>query len=76
MSGGVTMASGPRPVVSNTAAMTPAPTQEPLTQQWRAATTTPIAVWSGQPKPGSGGSIVTHGRDRDRPQQITRARRG
>jgi hypothetical protein len=76
MSGGVTMASWPRPVVSNTAAMTPAPTQEALTQQWRAATTTPIAVWSGQPKPGSGGNVVTHGRDRDRRQQITRARRG
>jgi hypothetical protein len=54
--------------------MTPA--QEALTQQWRAATATPMAVWSGQPKPGSGRNIVTHGRDRDRPQQITRARRG
>jgi hypothetical protein len=62
MLGGITMASGSRWVVSSVAAMTPAPTQEPLTQQWR--------------PPGGGGSIVTHGRHRDRRQQITRRGRG
>src|SRR4051812_2627400 len=76
MSGGVTMASGSRWVVSCTAAMAPAPTQKPLTQQWRAATTTPMAVWPGRPEPGGEGSIVTHGRNRDRGEQTTRRRRG
>jgi hypothetical protein len=43
-------------VVSSTEAMTPAPTQELLTQQWRAATTTPMAVWSGRRSPGALGA--------------------
>ena len=70
------MASRSRWVVSSTAAMAPAPTQEPLAQQWRAATTTPMAVGPRQPEPGGGGSIVTHGRNRDRGQKITHRRRG
>ena len=70
MSGGITMASGLRPVMSNTDAMTPAATQEPLTQQRRAATTTPVAVWPRRLTPVGGESIITHGRHRDRRQQI------
>jgi hypothetical protein len=62
--------------MSNTDAMAPAATQEPVTQQWRAATTTPVAVWPRRPKPVGGGSIITHGRHRDRRQQITRLRLG
>jgi hypothetical protein len=76
MSGGITMVPGLRPIVSHTNAVTPAATQEPLTQQRRAATTTPVAVWPRQPNPGGSESIVTHGRHRDRRQQIIRRRLG
>jgi hypothetical protein len=60
----------PRPVVSSAAAMTPAATQEPLTQQRRAGPTAPVAVRTRLPGLISRGSVVVSGRYRDRRQQI------
>jgi hypothetical protein len=76
MSADVTMACEPRPVVSNTATMTPAATQEPLPELRQAATAAPVAVRSRRPAAVSRGSIVGRERHRVRRQQIIRRQRG
>jgi hypothetical protein len=70
------MMHGPRPVVSNTAAMTPATTQKPLTQQRRAVATAPVTVRTRHLGPISRGSVVVDGHHRDRRQQIIDQRWG
>ena len=67
------MASGPRPLVSNAAAMTPAATQEPLTEQGSAAAAAPVAVRTRWPRPFGSRTLVARDRRRVRRQQIIAA---